>query len=84
VQEHTDLALQLDVAALIDRLVHLCGPTGWEPGRGHHNEIFDVFSGMVLAGLACSLNFTSSDDLVAFVTHHRNLFTWRAPPSTSR
>ena len=42
------------------------------------------FSGMALAGLACGLNFTSADDLRAFVTHHRNLFTWRAPPSTCR
>jgi predicted DNA-binding WGR domain protein len=79
-QEHADLALQLDAAAPIDRSVYRPGPTSWELLIGHHDEITDVFLlGMVLASLACGLDFANPEDLRVFVTHRRNLFTLHAP-----
>ncbi|OXJ13178.1 AAA domain-containing protein [Burkholderia sp. AU6039] len=71
----TDLALQLDAAAPIERPVFLPGYASWERSIGHHDEITDVFAlGMVLASLACGLNFETGSDLQAFVAHRRNLF----------
>ncbi|MGN5476594.1 hypothetical protein ACTMU2_04885 [Cupriavidus basilensis] len=49
-REQTDLALQLDATAPIERPVYLPGPASWERLLGHHDEIGDVFLlGMVLA-----------------------------------
>ncbi|PHP86152.1 DNA helicase [Burkholderia sp. AU18528] len=71
----TDLALQLDAAAPVERPVYLPGYASWERSIGHHDEITDVFMlGMVLASLACGLNFETESDLRAFVEHRRNLF----------
>ncbi|KWB32957.1 DNA helicase [Burkholderia cepacia] len=71
----TDLALQTDAAAPIERPVYLPGYASWERSLGHHDEITDVFLlGMVLASLACGLNFETGSDLNGFVAHRRNLF----------
>ncbi|NIF52787.1 AAA domain-containing protein [Burkholderia sp. Ax-1724] len=74
-REETDLALQLDVAAPIERPVYLLGPASWELQIGHHDEISDIFLlGLMLASLACGLDFADEDDLRSFVAHRRNLF----------
>ncbi|MDN7909373.1 AAA domain-containing protein [Burkholderia cepacia] len=73
--DQTDLALQTDAAAPIERPVYLPGYASWERSLGHHDEITDVFLlGMVLASLACGLNFETGSDLNGFVAHRRNLF----------
>jgi hypothetical protein len=42
------------------RPVYLPGPLSWERLAGHHDEITDVFGlGMVLAALACGLDFAT-------------------------
>lgn len=74
-RDQTDLVLQLDATAPVERPVYLPGPASWERHVGHHDEIGDVFLlGMVLASLACGLDFTDEDDLRSFVAHRRNLF----------
>ena len=74
-REETDLALQLDVIAPIERPVYLPGPVSWELQIGHHDEISDIFLlGMMLASLACGFDFADEDDLRSFVAHRRNLF----------
>jgi len=74
-RDQTDLALQLDATAPIERPVYLRGPASWEGLLGHHDEIGDVFLlGMVLASLACGLDFADEHDLRSFVAHRRNLF----------
>ncbi len=71
----SDSAVQLDMQAPIERPVYLLGPSSWETLIGHHDEITDVFLlGMVLASLACGLNFADEDDLHSFVWHRQNLF----------
>jgi predicted DNA-binding WGR domain protein len=71
----SDLALQFDAGAPIVRPVYLAGSMTWEHSLGHHDEITDVFSlGMILASLACGLDFADEDDLRSFVAHRRNLF----------
>ena len=73
--ETQDLALQLDAGAPILRPVYLPGPLSWERLAGHHDEITDVFGlGMVLAALACGLDFAEEDDLRQFAAHRHNLF----------
>lgn len=55
--------------------VYLPGYISWEQAVGHHDPLSDVFClGMILASLACSLDFNQPDDLQAFVTNRRNLF----------
>lgn len=73
--EVSDLAVQLDVNAAIERPVHLPGPASWEKLVGHHDEISDVYMlGMLLASLACGLDFRDPQDLQEFAGARRNLF----------
>ncbi|MDB6077546.1 MAG: helicase, partial [Akkermansiaceae bacterium] len=69
----------LDVAAASDdivRPVYLPGYVSWEHAVGHHDELTDIFSlGMLLASLACGLDFTNRTDLELFANSRRNLFT---------
>jgi hypothetical protein len=59
----------------LTRPVYLPGYVGWEHAAGHHDPLTDVFSlGMILASLACGLDFRDRDDLRKFVAHRRNLF----------
>ncbi|MBT0963447.1 AAA domain-containing protein [Denitromonas iodatirespirans] len=75
----SDRAVQLDASAPVERPVYLPGPSSWEIALGHHDEITDVFLlGMVLAALACGLDFSDPDDLRNFVLHRRDLFKLEA------
>ncbi|HSD37441.1 MAG TPA: AAA domain-containing protein [Rhodocyclaceae bacterium] len=75
----SDLAFQRDITAPITRPAYLPGPLSWESQLGHHDEITDVFLlGLVLASLACGLDFADEDDLQNFVSHRRNLFVLHA------
>jgi len=59
----------------ITRPVYLPGYVSWEHEVGHHDPLADVFSlGMLLASLACGLDFNEPDDLRTFVTNRANLF----------
>jgi predicted DNA-binding WGR domain protein len=75
IPQEDDLALQLDASAAITRPVYLPGFASWERRAGHHDEITDVFGlGMILAALACGLDFAGEEDLRLFVAQRRNLF----------
>ena len=64
-----------EVDAPIERPVYLSGYQAWEHRLEHHDELTDVFSlGMILASLACGLDFTRHEDLETFVARRRNLF----------
>jgi hypothetical protein len=53
----------------------LAGYVTWEHRIGHHDPLTDIFSlGMILASLACGLDFTNPEHLHAFVAHRGNLF----------
>ena len=55
--------------------VYLDGYVAWEHEVEHHDPLTDIFSlGMILASLACSLDFTDPDDLRRFVESRDNLF----------
>lgn len=57
------------------RPVYLPGYVGWEHALNHHDPLSDVFSlGMLLASLACALDFRDPEDLERFVSHRENLF----------
>ena len=59
----------------IKRPVFVRGFVAWEHELEHHDPLTDIFSlGMILASLACSLDFTIADDLEQFVRSRDNLF----------
>ena len=69
-----DLTVQTAGGELL-KPVFLPGYQSWEHALGHHDELTDIFSlGLLLASLACGLDFTDSDDLATFVNHRTNLF----------
>jgi len=71
----SDLEVQVDADAPIERPVYLPGYGSWEIQLGHHDEITDIFRlGLILAALACGLDFDDADDVKAFAAHRRNLF----------
>ena len=75
IERLNDLDVQLDIAAPIERPVYLPGFRSWEIQLGHHDEITDIFRlGLVLAALACGLDFDDSDDVEEFAAQRRNLF----------
>src|SRR5688572_4468062 len=62
--------------ATITRPVYLPDYKSWEHAVGHHDELTDIFSlGLLLASVACGLDFTDPTDLEAFAGHRENLFT---------
>ena len=64
-----------DRTAEVTRPLYLPGYVTWEHRVGHHDPLTDVFSlGMILASLACGLDFAEPENLKAFVAHRRNLF----------
>lgn len=74
-RQERDLAVQDDAGVDIATPVFLPGPQSWEKRLGHHDEITDVFLlGMLLAELACGLDFSDIGDLRSFVQHRKNLF----------
>lgn len=59
----------------ITRPVFLPGYTAWEHAIGHHDELTDIFSlGMLLASIACGLDFTDAGELELFTVNRTNLF----------
>ena len=55
----------------------------WEHELDHHDPLTDVYSlGMLLASLACGLDFSNPADLEAFVAHRDNLFALNADRMT--
>src|SRR3954471_2057410 len=72
----------LDVAPggeKISRPVFLPNYSSWEHAVAHHDELTDIFSlGMLLASVACGLDFTNADDLQLFAASRANLFAINA------
>lgn len=59
----------------ITRPVYLPGYTTWEHVIGHHDELTDVLSlGLILASVACGLDFTDAEDVSLFANSRTNLF----------
>jgi predicted DNA-binding WGR domain protein len=59
----------------IAKPVFLPGYCNWECGIGHHDELTDIFSlGMLLASVACGLDFTDAEELELFTLNRANLF----------
>ena len=72
--EYADLVIG-DRDSEITRPVYLPGYVAWEHEMEHHDPLTDTFSlGMILASLACGLDFTQPEDLKTFVANRRNLF----------
>ena len=64
-----------EAGSITDRLVFLPGYRSWEHAVGHHDELTDIFSlGLLLASLACGLDFMEEEDLANFLRHRENLF----------
>jgi hypothetical protein len=61
--------------AEITRPVYLPSCTTWEHAIGHHDELTDVLSlGLILASVACGLDFTDAEDVSLFANSRTNLF----------
>jgi superfamily I DNA and/or RNA helicase/predicted DNA-binding WGR domain protein len=61
--------------AKITKPVYLPDYRTWEHAIGHHDQLTDIFSlGMLLASVACGLDFTDAHDLETFATNRANLF----------
>jgi hypothetical protein len=55
--------------------VYLPGYRSWEHAIGHHDELTDIFSlGVLLASIACELDFTDAAELEVFTLNRTNLF----------
>ena len=58
-----------------DKPLYFPGYVAWEHLINHHDPITDIYSlGLILASLACGLNFTEDDEFASFVEHRHNLF----------
>ncbi|MEJ1971149.1 MAG: AAA domain-containing protein [Lacunisphaera sp.] len=58
-----------------DKPLYFPGYVAWEHRCGHHDQLTDIHSlGLILASLACALDFTDPEDLELFVSHRTNLF----------
>ena len=63
------------VGEAVTKPVYLPGYRSWEHAVGHHDELTDIFSlGMLLASVACGLNFADSGELEIFTVNRKNLF----------
>ncbi len=59
----------------VQRPVYLPAYACWEHWLGCHDPVSDIFSlGMILASLACGLDFREEQAVETFVQHRRNLF----------
>jgi hypothetical protein len=71
----SDLSVDASAAG-ITKPVFLPSYRGWEQAVGHHDELTDIFSlGMLLASLACGLDFTDAGELELFSINRTNLFS---------
>jgi len=77
-EQYTTRVTNLDVASSGDEIVrpvYIPGHVCWEHAVSHHDELTDIHSlGMLLASLACGLDFSERDDLEEFANARRNLF----------
>lgn len=70
----SDLRVGLEEGG-VTKPVFLSGYRSWEHALGHHDELTDIFSlGMLLASVACGLDFTDPGDLEVFSANRTNLF----------
>ncbi|HUA66093.1 MAG TPA: AAA domain-containing protein [Alphaproteobacteria bacterium] len=70
----SDLGVNKDDSA-ITKPMFLPDYRSWEQAVGHHDELTDIFSlGMLLASVACGLDFTDPDELETFTVNRTNLF----------
>ncbi|HEX3624097.1 MAG TPA: AAA domain-containing protein [Verrucomicrobiae bacterium] len=70
----SDLGVHRD-GGTIDKPMFLPGYRSWEQTVGQHDELTDIFSlGMLLASVACGLDFTDEDELETFTFNRTNLF----------
>jgi predicted DNA-binding WGR domain protein len=61
--------------AEVTKPIYLPGYRSWEHAVGHHDELTDIFSlGMLLASVACGLDFTVPGELQLFSFNRGNLF----------
>jgi predicted DNA-binding WGR domain protein len=61
--------------AEITKPAYLLNYKSWEHAVGHHDELTDIFSlGMLLASVACALDFSHHDELELFTTNRTHLF----------
>src|SRR5882672_6896643 len=59
----------------ITKPVFLPDYQSWEHALNHHDELTDIFSlGMLLASVACGLDFTDAGELETFTVNRTNLF----------
>ncbi|MEX0938807.1 MAG: AAA domain-containing protein [Pirellulales bacterium] len=59
--------------------VYLPGYLCWEHRLGAHDPLTDIFAlGMILASMACGLDFHDKEQLETFVAHRKNLFAINA------
>lgn len=73
-QSHTNLAIA-HADQEITRPVYLPGYCTWEHAIGHHDPLTDVLSlGLIIASIACSLDFTDAEDVALFANSRKNLF----------
>ncbi len=64
-----------DRAESIESPVYLPGYISWDHAVGCHDPLTDVFSlGLVLASMACGLDFSDRKDIELFARSRRNLF----------
>lgn len=62
----------------ITKPVYLLNYKSWEHSIGHHDELTDIFSlGMLLASVACALDFTHLEELELFTSNRTHLFAVR-------
>jgi predicted DNA-binding WGR domain protein len=71
-----DLQASVEDEAAITKPVYLSGYRAWEKELGHHDETTDVFCvGLILASLACGLDFNVGEDVEQFSLRRTNLFS---------
>lgn len=59
----------------ITRPMYLPGYTTWEHVIGHHDELTDLLSlGLILASVACGIDFNDAEEVALFANSRRNLF----------
>jgi predicted DNA-binding WGR domain protein len=70
-----DLSAATESGEEITKPVYLPGYRSWEIEIGHHDDITDVFQlGMIMASLACGLDFTRDGEVERFSKARQNLF----------
>ncbi len=71
----SDLGIGLADGGGMTKPVFLPGYRSWEHALGHHDELTDIFSlGLLLASVACGLDFTDAGELEVFTVNRTNLF----------